>query len=232
MGIEVLDARNGRWYRKDGGPWVPSVTSVTGLYPKDEGFDRWLAGSESYLAAMQQRDQAAASGEKIHRAVEVLVDKGTFTFDDSWTDAEVRKLQGFANFMHDGKCEVMCSELALVTPWFGGRVDLILRDKDGSITLLDVKSGNGVYDSHWLQVVAYAVGAEQIGYEVRTVGLLQLKSSTKKGYQLHELTSGRWQDTPEWAVFQALRVVHARYRGSEPALEEQVDRPKEVNLWN
>ena len=72
MSDNVIQAKNGRWYLVDD-VWVPSVTTILSVYPKGQGFDRWLGESPSYDEAIAKRDVAGERGTLVHDAISALV---------------------------------------------------------------------------------------------------------------------------------------------------------------
>lgn len=234
--IEVIAAQNGRWYRDGDGPWCKSVTTITGNYPFDEGFFMWLGNATSYADAMAYRDEAADSGTKLHDACVRLLLGETVRMDD-WTKAEKKKLNGFRNWAIETKFKLVQAEWGFVHQGevdYGGRVDLI-GYIDDELWVIDIKTGNAVYDSHRVQVVAYAVGVEcELPFDgcIDRVGLLQLKSSTKKGWQMHEVEKGAtfWTEADEWMTFVALAIVSDYRQGDEPKIVEDEEEEVELSL--
>ena len=67
-----MQATNGRWYLVNN-VWVPSVTTILSVYPKGQGFERWLGDSSSHEEAIAKRDAAGERGTLVHEAIAAML---------------------------------------------------------------------------------------------------------------------------------------------------------------
>ena len=174
INVERKDG-NFRWYRVQGGEWVPSVTTILNVIGKGIGFHKWLGNHPSYEIACQVRDKAAERGTIVHDSIEKLLKGEEVTTDNE----EIAKhLMCFKKFYADHDIEVIDQELFLISPnWdFAGTPDLICKI-DGKVWLIDYKTGN-FYKTHPLQCRMYALLYEEIfGIKIDCIGGLYTKST-------------------------------------------------------
>lgn len=221
--IERISALNGRWYREDSGPWVPSVTTICDMYPKPELL-RWYGQHSSYEAACAERDAAGERGTMIHTAIQDLINGETVDVR-GWEPRPLKQLQGFINWWHEKMPVVHHLERMFVHSGeigYAGQVDFY-GEIDEEMWLIDWKSSAEVYPSHHIQTAAYA---EAIG-DIDRRGVLLLKANTKKGWQLVESDRHQYDD---YETFKALHHVFSHINGDEPKLDQKEPLPEGVTL--
>lgn len=212
MSANVMQAKNGRFYQADG-VWVPSVTTILSVYPKSERFDRWLGESSSYEEAIAKRNAAGDRGTQVHDAIARLIRGEEVDLTDA--DPKVAKLtQGFVNWYEATKPRVIASEIFVHGDGYAGTCDLVC-EIDGEVWVIDYKTSAAVYTSYHLQTAAYAEAWVEMNPPacVDRRGILWLKTSTKKGWQLVE------SDEPfatDLAAFQSCKAIYHREHGYEP----------------
>ena len=174
-GSRVAFVKRGKSYRLNGDP-VPSVTTnLSGGFPSPAlitwaaretaaaAVDRWdelaalpLSGRLRELehAAWNRRDAAALRGTEIHDLGERLVAGEAVEIPE----AHVGPVNAYARFLDrfDVQPTLVERPVANVSHWWAGTFDLRARLRDGVDWLLDLKTGKGVYESHALQLAAYA----------------------------------------------------------------------------
>lgn len=114
-----------------------------------EEASRWLR-----LAATEERDAAAELGTAVHDAAAAGLDPMT-------VDEAVRpRLLQFRDWLAASKPEILATEFQVwnLTEGYAGTGDLLCRFTDGSVWLIDLKTGKGTYSEHLLQVLNYAMG--------------------------------------------------------------------------
>lgn len=211
-GIIQVTTYDERWYCKQGTDpktklptydYVPSVTWVTGHYPKGTEFYKWLA-KNGWDESIAIRDAAASKGSAIHKGVERLLQGEVVKMDDEYTDPktgemrplEVEEYYGIMTFVdwYKDLCskhvvEVVGSEIVI---WndednYAGTVDLVLR-VDGRLLVIDLKSGQNIWPEYTLQLSAYRKALELAGNEVYGQAVLQLGfKRNKKGWKYNEI---------------------------------------------
>ena len=165
---------------RDDAPLYKSVTTCTGLVPKEVGFFKWLGNEPSYKLAMEYTHHCAVRGSAVHDAMEHMVlhpgtklDRATYT-DEQWDHlwGMFRGLQSVKpkniwveNVLHDD--DDMTAGMA---DYFG---------KVGKEHwMIDYKTSKGIQLSHLVQVQKYGRMAQKMGM---TVDKLCIIRSTAKG---------------------------------------------------
>lgn len=130
-------------------------------------------------------------------------------------DPRVAKfIQGFINWWHEAKPEVIFNEQFISCTYYAGTCDLGCHI-DGEPWLIDVKTSAGVYTSHHLQTAAYASCLSETRWRR---GVLLLKTSTKKGWQMVESDRSYKEDLD---AFMGCRAVYHREHGFKPIPYEE-----------
>lgn len=186
--ITFLDAR---FYFTKSGNYVPSVTTILEAYPKTFWYYEWLkrVGQD----ADEIRDEAGRKGSVVHKMTEdydfgaeinLLNDSGEPTCKMSeWAMFEkyVEFSTRFKPKIHHIELNHCCEELG-----WGGTLDRILT-MDGKNYLVDIKTGNAIYNHYWLQQAAYkelfdhycATTKKVKKIEIDDVGILWLNAKTR-----------------------------------------------------
>lgn len=175
---KCVEIFNAHWYLSPNGEYYPSVTSVLQTINKGYGYEEWLksVGHNSKIIV----EKAQKSGSKIHDAIErfLLGNKlEPLEFDeDEWV-----KMCNFANWANGLDLEVIETETELFSEnmRIAGTADLVCRI-NGTVYLIDYKSGNNIYSTSHLQVGAY-VGMWNASHEVKIekAGLLHVGANVK-----------------------------------------------------
>lgn len=215
-----------RWKGRD----LPSVTSIRRMAGIPHGLHQWSLGkvidyaldhlpdivrrvaqpdgaaqvkvirTELRGAATAERDAAAALGTAVHDAAssgKALTDVGP---------AIAPRLRQYQDWLAVSGAEILGSEFQVfnLTVGYAGTADLLVRLKDGSIWLVDLKTGKGTYAEFELQVLAYMCG-EFVGEDDQiNEPLTQLLLQATGGAILH-LADDHWE-------FRALEVGEERLR--------------------
>lgn len=191
---------NSHWYPSPKNPdvYYPSVTFVTGYLPKGQFFERYLADQGSYEESKRVLQEAADRGTRCHRDSEYL-DKGGIIYYGGASDLydeEYQLLSYYVDWHKKFTPEIIHVELVLISDKhkLGGTADRIYRI-NGQLTLLDLKtSRTAIYDSHWIQVAAYADMYEWLYKEkIENVAILRLTDRRKEGYEYVIRDRSEWQ---------------------------------------
>jgi hypothetical protein len=157
-----------------------------------------------------KRDRAADLGIRIHAATAAGI------VPDRAPADERPRLYQYQHWLATSGFTVLLAERQVfnLTLGYAGSFDILGRDADGRIGLLDIKTGDGVYIDHLLQLIGYALGefigeddvidraATRLLEQVAFVAVLHLG---EKGWELLEL------DVPKRArlAFRALTILAA-----------------------
>lgn len=231
-----------RWRGRD----LPSVTSVRRMAGLPHGLHQWsinqvishaldnladivarisdpaqlaVVRHELRAAATAERDRAAALGTAVH-------DAAAAGRPLTEVPAEVApRLRQYLDWLATSGAEVLGSEFQCwnLTLGYAGTADLLVRFRDGSIWLIDIKTGKGVYAEYALQLIAYAraefVGEDDV-VDARLTELLHAAS----GIAVLHLADVGWEfrairrDAPTWDAFRGL-LAFAVWMHGHPSAE-------------
>ena len=127
---------------------------------------------DSDSAHKRMKDRAADLGTKVHKWVELDM-KGV---QQDIPDEIAKPISAYKRWRKtEGVAGIIALEKMIYHPsGFAGTVDAVLRLADGRIAIVDFKTSAGIYESHLLQIGAYAKAWEHvhgddvdIGYAVR-----------------------------------------------------------------
>lgn len=219
-----------RWQGRD----LPSVTSIRRMAGLPHGLHQWALGQvidhvighapdiaqratdtdpavrallkrELRAAATAERDLAAALGTAVHDAAATNADLDT-------VDEQLRpRLRQYRHWLEVSGAEILATEFQTwnLTLGYAGTADLLVRLRDGSVWLIDLKTGKGVYPEYTLQTIAY-LRAEFVGQDdtvdEETTALL----AVAKGMAVLHLADDGWEfirfreDEETWDAFVGL----------------------------
>jgi hypothetical protein len=161
---------------------------------------RWLR-----LAATEERDAAAKLGTAVH-------DAAAEGLDPDAVDPEVRpRLFQFRDWVRSAKPWILGTEFQVfnLSEGYAGTADLLVRLVDGSIWLVDLKTGKGTYSEHLLQLMGYLMG-ELVGQDDVVDPRLTALLRQVTGIAVLHLADDHWEFRPleatreAWAAFTGL----------------------------
>lgn len=168
------------------GKWLPSVTTLLDAYPKGAAYIIWLKNVG--LNASQILKEAGETGSNVHNAIDQYVKTGQLRFlndegRELWKWEEWELICKAMEFFTIYKPEIIVHEFSFASEelGFGGTIDMVCKIGNDN-WIIDYKSGNGIYESHFLQIAAYKKAWESLNpqYPIHKLGLLHLKAATKK----------------------------------------------------
>jgi len=213
---------------------LPSVTSIRRIAGLPHGLHQWTinqvishaldnlpsiaqrlaSGDPAQLKALRhdlrsaataQRDRAADLGTAVH-------DAAARRLSPLEVPPEVAaRLRQYLDWLAVSGAEILATERQVwnLTLGYAGSFDLLVRLRDGSIHLVDIKTGKGTYPEYALQLFAYAmaefVGQDDVVDEAATALLHAVK-----GMAVLHLTDSGWEyialrpDPETWSAFQGL----------------------------
>lgn len=160
-------------YKNHNGDRIPGVTTILGLLAKPQ-LIKWannlgLQGIDSNKYV----DELASIGTLIHYLIECDLKRLNPELND-YTPNQIKMAQNGFNKWIEWKSKhsivVIESELKLISDRYGGCCDLYCV-LDGVNTVLDFKTGKGIYDEYLIQTSAYA---KIIGDDVDQVAILNI----------------------------------------------------------
>jgi hypothetical protein len=180
-------------YKTKDGKRVPGVTTITGILDKP-ALVKWA--NNLGLQGIDSRkyvDALAGIGTLAHNMVECeftgeTVDTSEFSQAD--ISAAENSVLSFYAWQKQHEIETVGNELQLVSEvmGFGGTCDIycIL---DGVPTLLDLKTGKGIWPEMKMQVSAYRYLLLEHGYKVEDVRILRIGRDENEGFEDHRVTN-------------------------------------------
>ena len=193
------------------GVQVPGVTTVINVLNKP-ALVGWAnrIGLEG-IAVGAYVDSLAAIGSGVHAMIEARLKGEDFDAGD-YTPNEMAAAQGsvakYEEWAKGKSIKVVGAEVQMVSAKyrFGGTADALL-EIDGVLTVVDLKTGKGIYPEHLYQVAAYAELAIENGHDVKAIRILNIPRAESEAFA--ERVATDWK--LEWAVFYgALQVYDAQ----------------------
>jgi len=147
-------------YKMADGVQVPGVTTVLNVIAKPALLNwAWECGckGEDYRKV---RDHAADAGTLGHWLVECHLKRQEPDLSD-FAPAVISLAESayikWLTWWDKSGFELVSSEAQLVsdTHAYGGTLDILARDRDGNMTLVDLKTSKAIYEEYWHQVAAY-----------------------------------------------------------------------------
>lgn len=247
------DPVSGVRYYEWQGRWLPSVTTVRhlagvprrlhessltkvvsrafermalyhGIVEGGDPADIEAARKDLRAAATEHRDRKAALGTAVHQAVEA-----SLPLTKVGPDIAPRLAQ-HKNWSASSKVEVLARECQVwnLTVGYAGTIDLLGRFPDGSIWVVDDKTGGddwdeGLYNDQLLQVQAYLM-AEFVGNDGYVDPVLTEYLHDARGLAILHLLDKGWEfrsleaTSEAWAAFRGL-LTYAMWAVAHPDIE-------------
>lgn len=210
---------------------VPSVTTVLGVWPKGEEFQRWLASRETYADAVAERNAGGRRGKRVHEYIEKYIKGEPLVYhefrnefhrgDDFAAYDEWRRLESFVEWHEqmgypnvvsfaNGKPAI---ERTLYS-WkhgYAGTADLVVTGGifGSANVLIDFKTGKSIYLSFWAQTSAYARSWEEMGGDhIDAAGIILFGGLERKAWKFEMV--GESDIAPWCADFDAAHRIWRR----------------------
>ncbi len=168
----------------------------------------WKRGKEGI------RLDAPSEEKNIGRLAHDIIEKqlrdelGPEEYGDEENPAVLRSVQGFNTWKRNYRVEVTEVETILVSEEhrFSCRLDIVAR-VEGQRTIIDIKTGKGIYDEHWMQLAAHLRAWDENFPDDIVLGGTHV-------INLHKLTGGfnhAWRPGNldwEWQVFKQCLALY------------------------
>ena len=189
--VEFLDER---FYMVGEDTYYPSVTTILNMYPKGPEFLQWIKDVGNQAKQIAQR--AADSGSKVHNAAEKLIAGEELVWDDK--EFDLNEWQGvlrFVDFFKRFQPEVFASEVTVISHEhkYAGSLDIGCKLL-GENWLIDIKFGNAIYPTYYMQLAAYRAAWDESHKEkIEKMGVLHLKAATRTEGRKGSIQGLGWQ---------------------------------------
>lgn len=186
-----------RYYTKSG-VLVPGVTTITGeLGWGKKALIKWAnnKGLEGIDSDKYTKDKAEI-GTLAHLIVTNYLQGYTTDhlqeYSKETLDRAENSFLSFLKWEEKNRIRPILIEEPLVSEiyQFGGQID-IYGEVNGEIELIDLKTGNDIYDEHIIQVSAYKVLLEEAGHKVDRVRILNIPRTEDEAFT--EKKVDNWQ---------------------------------------
>lgn len=215
--------------------YVPSVTWITGHYPKGTGFYKWLAG-KGWDEAEIAKTSAGDKGSKIHNAIENLISGETIKMDSQFMNNSTEKeedlkveeyeaIMAFQNWANKVQPEFIANEITVISEKhnFAGTVDCIARI-NGQIWIIDFKTSQYVWPEMEIQISAYKKALSDQNEEYKDAKLAILQVGYKRNKNAYKFT----EIEDQFELFEAAQKIWLKEtKGQKPS---QKDYPLEIKL--
>lgn len=206
-GVYQITTTDERWYTiqvknsETGLPefkFIPSVTWISGFYPKGIAFYKWLA-NKGWDEAEALKIAAGDKGSKVHNAIENLIAGQTIKMEDRYMNnstnteeelnsEEYEAICSFARWVDDYSPEFLKNEITAISEAYGyaGTIDCICRIKD-QLYIVDFKTSQYIWPEMEIQISAYKQAISE-DYKGRDFKLAILQLGYKKNKKLYKFT--------------------------------------------
>ena len=180
-------------YKNAAGKVVVGVTTALNMLAKPAlipwAYKRGLSGLDLYGS----RDKAANIGTIVHARIMAYsqgeeIDKSNIA-PDVW-DATENSMRSFFEWAEPRDVTPLVVEQPLVSEKYGyGGTPDIYGIMDGDKTLLDFKTGSGLYEEHYIQLAAYAHLLKEAGNEIKKIVILNIPKSSDDSFSLKSISA-------------------------------------------
>lgn len=215
-----------RWYQTSDGLFVPSVSWISGYYPKGVEFYKWLA-SKGWDEAQTLKSAGGIRGTKVHAAIEKLFKGEEVKMDDKFlnpqngqmeelTVEEYECLMSFMAWYEQYVPEIIFVEKNVFCREYeyAGTADLvcILRskvNKDPIVYLIDFKTSQHIWPEYEIQLAAYRHAFLEAGILIDKLAILQL--NFKKNQNKYKFT----EISDDFDTFLAAKQIWKKQAGKQ-----------------
>lgn len=214
-----------RYQLKDG-TRVPGNTTVVGSWGENKGplmNWAWKMGLEE-VDIYDYMSQMKTIGKLGHALIlsplssEVMDIK---KYSQEQIDAAENAQLSWLEWLKGHEIEPILIEAPLVSEQhkFGGTPDIYGR-VNGKLEVIDLKTGSGIYQSHFVQVAAYKQLLEENGYQVESVRILNIPRTEDETFQEQTVRNlDAW-----WKIFKCLLGAYYEHQKIKPQYKKTAKR--------
>ncbi len=180
-------------YKNKAGQKVPGCTTALEILAKPAlipwAYNRGKEGLELYGS----RDKAANVGTIVHERILAYykgykIDNSNIS-PDVWkmTESSMKSFYEWAK-PRDVKPDMVEEPLVSERYQYGGTFDIVGK-MDGELTLLDFKSGSGLYEEHFLQLAGYLQLIKEAGYDPKKIVILNIPKTRDDSFTVKSISA-------------------------------------------
>ena len=180
-------------YKNSKGEKIAGVTTVLGLLAKPALISWAYKRGKDGLQLYEQRNKAANVGTIVHARIMAYY-KG-YEIDNSNISPEVwemteNSMKSFYEWAKPRDVKPLLIEEPLISEiyQYGGTFD-IYGEMDDKLTLLDFKSGSGLYEEHFIQLAGYLQLLREAGHNVSKIVILNIPKTKDDNFTLKSISA-------------------------------------------
>lgn len=171
----------------------------------------------------EHKQEAAAIGDEVHKWVEQYISGGTPEMPER-KEAQIG-VSAFLDWADQHKVKFLSSERVVYSRKhdFIGTMDIEAK-VGGKLCLIDLKTSNGLRNTHWMQTAAYLkADEEESGRKYHGRWLIRLAKETEKEYEarMRRKNFNRVRKGGKPFEYPPYQVFEARFLDEEPGLIER-----------
>lgn len=233
----MIGSETPRYYEAEDGTRSPSVTTIQSVLDKPalipwavkmviEDAVNKLTPRQKYGVSeiknilqssryvyKQETERACDIGTTVHTLIENFLRHGSFGDIDPATAPNSQELlncaHAFIDWMMANQVEVIALEVPIKGTGYAGRIDAVVR-LNGVVTLVDFKTSKGFYDTHPMQLAAYAAAynSDDANTEkIEACGILRLSKSGVE-YEYRDFTERFHKSFAEFLSLAVFWSIH------------------------
>lgn len=197
-------------YRNANNKVIPGTTTITGQLDKPHlvkwANDLGLLGIDS----SKFRDDKAEIGTLAHAMIMHYL-LGTTCDTSDYSANQINQAENsclsFYEWLKYHKIEPVAIETQFISEkyQYGGTVDLLCYC-DGVLTLIDFKTGSGIYEEHWYQVAGYLILVKEHRYDPLKVMILNIPRNEDESFDCQTRSASDISNST--SVFLTLRTLY------------------------
>lgn len=172
--------------------WLECVKACE-ILPTSMEIEQWY--EDARFKHKKTKEEAGKVGTAAHKAIENFVKDGKI--DETLPEKERMIFNNFAKWYEDNTVKVLESEKHIWSRgmWIGGIVDLVC-EIEGKIYIADIKTASAIYPENWLQMAAYHLCLEEMGFDKKVEGYIVInlrkngEMEIKKSYGIEKNKEG------------------------------------------
>lgn len=215
--IKLVDEKSGifrvttvdeRWYAIPGEDpvtglptynYIPSVTWITGHYPKGIAFYKWLA-DKGWDESQALKQAAGDKGSKVHKAIEMLIAGDELRNDtkmknpsteqeEEFSVEEWEAICSFKAWADENKPKFLMQEMTVISKEHGyaGTVDCVAQIGD-QVYIIDWKTSQYIWPEYEIQISAYKQALKEMGKKTENAKLAVLQIGYRKNKKNFKFT--------------------------------------------